>query len=207
MTAPACAGCRGRCCRTYVVPITGGDAFRLSRRLRAPVESFARFVPCRDGARRGAIRFSAGEDGHQLALAHRDTAATCVFVLELPGEQIRCGVYDDRPVVCRTYPLAVRDGEAALRDDVICEGEMVAPPELPDWRDLVAREGIAWEIYEAALEGWNASADRLADGARAEPAVFLSWLGAVYDRIAQLDVDEPVVLRDRAAAIGRELAP
>jgi Fe-S-cluster containining protein len=78
-----CGRC-GNCCRHWLVPVNAYESARLARALGVGEAEFrARFT------RRGAGR----------ELAHQDGGA-CIF-LGASG----CGVYADRPLTCRLYPL------------------------------------------------------------------------------------------------------
>ena len=85
-----CRRCR-RCCSDKTIRVNPYEVYRLSRRVGTSTTEFlARYTI---------------EGGTELA---RRADGSCVFL----GEQ-GCGVHQDRPLVCRLYPLGrhVRDGE------------------------------------------------------------------------------------------------
>ena len=77
----ACAGC-GNCCRGTRIQLNPYETARLARRLRVTIDFF---------------REAWTDDG--VALKHK-ADSSCVFL----GDK-GCGVYADRPLVCRLYPL------------------------------------------------------------------------------------------------------
>ena len=130
-----CDDCHGGCCRSFAVPVTGADVFRLTRatgrdfwevacrwpdpdgriaRRFAPALFFSDDSPA-DGAVDAAGPVAPGEPS-VLCLTHQASATLpgstrCRFLVETPPTAERprglgrCGVYGQRPAACRSFPL------------------------------------------------------------------------------------------------------
>lgn len=44
----------------------------------------------------------------------------CIFALDLPNNQVRCGIYPIRPIACQAYPLAFVGDEIAVKPWTSC---------------------------------------------------------------------------------------
>ncbi len=88
-----CQAC-GACCHNKAIEVGPYEVERLAARRRLTVEEFRRLFTEKDGA-----TLRNGPDG------------SCVF---LTGG--RCGVYSDRPLVCRMFPIGLlRDRQGNAR--------------------------------------------------------------------------------------------
>src|ERR1700680_4256013 len=102
----ACAGCTGRCCWDVVVRITGLDAWRIRRSQGLEYAQFVNVLPDDDP---GGESFRIGDRLCSLYLAKNPLQPrACTFLMHLPGEQQRCGIYTERPHVCAAYPMNLR---------------------------------------------------------------------------------------------------
>ena len=91
-----CAKCPGWCCAYELIPVTPRDLLRIARHFGLSPEAAAK-------------RFTKMIDGER-GLRHRQDhiyKSTCAF---LDQEKRRCGAYEARPEVCRTYPSGNRCG-------------------------------------------------------------------------------------------------
>lgn len=86
--------CFTECCRELNLFLTPYDIVRMKRHLEMTAEAFIDMY-C-------DVRFEEGRQVPMVYLAMRDNERmTCPFV-----SARGCGIYDDRPSACRTYPLA-----------------------------------------------------------------------------------------------------
>lgn len=86
--------CFNACCKQADVTLAPYDIIRLARRLgRSSTEFLKKY----------AVPFQMDQDGLPGVKLRTDDTGTC---LQLRGEE-GCGVYEDRPSVCRYYPLAL----------------------------------------------------------------------------------------------------
>jgi Fe-S-cluster containining protein len=173
-----CTGCEGRCCRQYLVPLTCLDVHALSRALALAPERFAELVPDADP---DGIRFEPGGETFSIVLVRRDPAAErppCVFLMELPGGAARCGVYADRPLACRAFPMTPSAGGVAVLPGVPC------PPgswerAVHAWAPTLRRAASEAEAHRRIVASWNARVD--AGTAEATPSGFFGHAMAACD--------------------------
>ncbi len=183
MTGDPCGPC-GRCCRDFVVPLSGLDLWRLVRSQRLAPEDFTVSFPAKEPSAQSFILEPAGPH-LLLGLDKRGAFAVgrpCVFLLELDGLS-RCGVHADRPVVCRAYPMALTAGAIRRSPDAACpSGAFEGPAAFADWGPVLAEHSLAWEIHGRAAARWNARVH--AAGARLPLSLFLALLVDLHDQLA-----------------------
>jgi len=162
-----CNDCVAGCCRGYNVVVTGFDAFRLARALAAPPSDFCdlRWAAAPEGHYRILLNALPGAEKRYYRLVlrrldgdHPRFEHRCTFLLTV-GERGRCGVYEARPNVCRTYPTSL-DGESVGFDS----GGRWCPPGAwtPDLVDVPLarlqhrRRDRHLALWNALVDGWNA---------------------------------------------------
>ena len=124
--------------------------------------------------------------------------AACVFLMNLPGDVRRCGIYADRPTVCAVYPMALRYGSIELREDVRCTPSdwNMATLDYPHWREAFLGYAVERRLFGRVVEAWNRHAPFEDDGpARAR---CFRYLDAATEAL--------VAARDRLGAEGTEEA-
>jgi Fe-S-cluster containining protein len=185
--ASPCATCHEGCCRDYLVTVSGLDVYRISVGLGLHPDQFA--VPTSYGNPPDGFRVDTTEQTYRLSLdKHRSgpSAGWCTFWMPFDGGRGRCGIYALRPGVCRTYPATLRDGEVAVRPDIMCpEGSWAASSDLfsARWRTRAERQYAELEIDAYLNRQWNEVAELTAvpeDGYRR----YLDWSFAVYQQLA-----------------------
>ncbi len=150
-----CRAC-GACCRERRVRVNPYEVYRLARRLGVPTSAFRR-------------DFMQGP-----MLAHRD--GTCIF-----QTGTACGVREDRPLVCRIYPLAQLVGPSGEEAWALStrprssEGDFDGDGTVRDFlaeqesdRFLHAAD-VYWELYADLA----AAGDVAWDGCGAPPSVWM----------------------------------
>lgn len=98
--------CFNRCCKQADITLTPYDILRLARRLGLGTTEFLAAY---------TVPFEMDSDGLPGVKLKTDDSGTC---LQLDGDR-GCGVYSDRPTVCRYYPLAL----LALREKGASDAE------------------------------------------------------------------------------------
>jgi Fe-S-cluster containining protein len=201
VSSTPCASC-GQCCRGYVVPVCGFDVWRISRELRVDP---AAFVVAWQEEEPGTDGFRLEPEGplFKLVLDKRSWSrqrSACVFLMGLPGGQDRCGIYGQRPVACRSYPMLLVSGGVVLRDDPLCPPGAWSSADVrdPAWREALQQAAMQYDVYKVVVDHWNA---RVRDGSLAAGLGFADYYRYVltaYDALAQLEADE-ATLRARAA--------
>ena len=184
-----CATC-GACCRNYLVPLFGYDVWLIATRQRLSPESFCLIYPEKE-ARPESFHLEADGQDYSLALDKKGRFAlkkSCIFLMELPGENARCGVYDHRPVVCRSYPMSMWSRVVAQRRETLCPPDAWPLKEVthPRWAVALRRLCLDLDVYGEVVTRWNARVATRPGFSFALPE-FFSYLLNVYDRLATLD--------------------
>jgi Fe-S-cluster containining protein len=175
-----CTHC-GHCCTDTVVPVTAVDVLRIVRAtgLRADkIVSFYAPGAFTDGGRGQA--FARLDVGPRVMALAQTGGRVCKFHLA-----DRCTVYDDRPVVCRTFPFSVERDEGGRVSRLATNGGVDCRYELDgavDWREIQracareARQDRGWiQLVDAWNEGWSG-------GTRAEFLAFVGLGGKTRDK-------------------------
>ena len=187
-----CATCHIGCCYEYIVPLCGVDVWSLARAQKLPPEQFAVGYTLPE-TRPETFRLEKDGTMHGLALDKQGTfqlKQPCIFLVTLTGDFKRCGVYQDRPLVCQAYPMASRRGGGiTLREDPLCPtGAWTRSEQLrPYWRATVQKMEMAYDVYSEVVARWNARVE--ATPGRATMNEYFSYLMTVYDAIAAMDAE------------------
>jgi Fe-S-cluster containining protein len=185
-----CATC-GACCRSYLVPVCGYDVWRISTRQRLAPEQFV-VARANEAVRNDGFVLEPGGPSFSLMLDKQGPLRLkqpCVFLVHLAGGHDRCGIYADRPVVCRAYPMALWQGRVGQRNQTLCPpGSWSAQDrQQPAWRVALLHQDLQFDLYAAVVARWNARVQAAAEGRRFALTEYLSYVLNVYDRIAALD--------------------
>lgn len=213
MTAPAhnpCATC-GACCRSYIVPVCGYDVWLISTRQRLSPEEFLIAGP-QDSPRPDGFRLDRGGPTYGLALDKRRplrVTQPCVFLIQLGGGNDRCGIYDERPVVCRSYPMSMWKDVVSQREDALCPSGSWSEADVAvsSWRDALRELRVHFDIYYEVVARWNARMAAQAPTAQFELPEYLSYLLNIYDRLAALGDDMAVRARPIINGFYPEIPP
>jgi Fe-S-cluster containining protein len=198
-----CATCRGACCRTYLVHVSGRDAIRIARHTGLPLERFIDVVPEADPPG-SAFHLDDGAPAYALAL-RRASDGACTFLTPAPDGAERCGVYAARPLACAMFPLFIADGEIGIKPDVICDprGRCIDTNELPLARTIFERAADEWSEYAIVVATWNEF--RTAVAAAVDVRTYFAYLCAAYDAIDALLAESAP--EQTAALIATAIAP
>jgi Fe-S-cluster containining protein len=183
-----CATC-GVCCRAYYVPISGFDLWRISRTRGIEPADFVVAYPQRAGGEFG-FQLSDGGELYELALEKQGAfqiGQPCVFLESLDdGCASRCGIYADRPAVCRAYPMVATDDNEVitLRPRALCPPGAWPDqePQQPRWRANWSSLRVQFDQYRQILEAWNAQV-ALQPGRTFSIDHYLAYLLGVYDKL------------------------
>lgn len=197
-----CATC-GACCRNYIVPVCGYDVWLISTRQRLSPEQFLVAFPQEEEAIDG-FYLEAGAKPYGLALDKQGKfgrTQPCVFLMRLGEGNDRCGIYDERPTVCRAYPMAMWSSVVYQRKDSLCPPDSWPMPQVmkPHWRASLQRFHMQFDIYREVIARWNARV-ALMKGTRFILLEYFSYLMNMYDRLNALDAQLEEGERARAEA-------
>ena len=219
--ATPCASC-GLCCRSYLVPVFGHDLYRLVKHRNLDPRTFT-FVCEQEAPDKVGFRLEGSGLTYGLALDKKEkleVSQPCTFLIEHGDGTSHCGVYEDRPVACATYPMVRAPGRIALMPAALCPPDAWQPGETtkPHWADGMQRLARYRDTYVEVVNRWNAWIDAIPEPAR--PAEhYVAYVLQVYDRLAALDEEigaEPLSHIERAwaslaldspAAAGRDAEP
>ncbi len=163
-TIVPCRGCDGRCCSSYLVNINHKDAFRIAAALYIdPYEfTFASYDDeYKDGSTdNGFPTFMIEGRAHALAIEYDEKEDDkCVFLMQI-GNEMRCGVHNCKPGLCRIYPLGVtEDWEMEDQaDDLVCTKQWVINRSERDATEQFLK-AYAAEVreFEQICKAWNES--------------------------------------------------
>ncbi|QDT18122.1 hypothetical protein CA12_42620 [Alienimonas californiensis] len=198
-----CDGCHAGCCRSFAVPVTGADVFRLTRETGRSFWEVACRWPDAEGkiSRRYAPVLYFADDPQAatvLCLTHEPSATLpgstkCRFLQETPPTAEnprgtgRCGVYGQRPASCRSFPLRfASDGHLVKVHDVPARGRSGTHPAY----ELCPRPWTAEDVDPLTAPGELAAARwemdffrRVAaawNGAPRSAEAFPAFLEAIY---------------------------
>jgi Fe-S-cluster containining protein len=178
------------CCHSAFVIPSGRDVWRISRMLEAPpwtfLVYFASPVPRRD-----AFRLTAGGPTFRLALAkgaskRTKTPPPCIFLLRTRQGHHRCGLGENRPSVCRSFPAELVDGVLTVRPDHGCTCRQWALPDM----DIAAETGLVQtrqaeaEDYCRVVATWNARVAAAPPGTEFSFFDYCDGLLELYDALA-----------------------
>ncbi len=114
-----CEGCHGRCCRKFVVFITAHDAARIAKAIpQMETTLFLNPYPAEIDSIYPAFKLK--EEYYFLGLDSKDgTMKDCKFLVNVGYTRI-CGIYENRPMPCRTYPFTTEDGKLDFVETLVC---------------------------------------------------------------------------------------
>jgi Fe-S-cluster containining protein len=176
------------------VPLSGYDIWLIARRQRLDPLSFVLALPRRENDPAG-FRLDSSDSRLMLALDKRGrlrASADCVFLVELAGGHRRCGIYHERPAVCRAYPMELIDERLQLRRDVLCPPAGWTAAQLADdhWRVALQRQRRHFDLYAEVVARWNAWLADAPAGLTLRLADYLTYLMNCYDRLERLGADQ-----------------
>lgn len=196
-----CRNC-SRCCRAYLVPITGRDIWRIWRSQRLAPSKFALSVEMEE-ERPDAFRLVANGDFQILILDKAGELrpdSPCIFLMQLPGGFDRCGIYQDRPSACRAYPMVPAPERVAVNPKALCPPNSWSEDDTgkENWRTIVREADLEYDVYSLVVAHWNDHVARHPDRPFALDE-YCGFLFNVYERIATLD--QLVPTEDRQAIL------
>ena len=204
-----CEDCHGGCCRSFAVPVTGADVFRLTAATGLDFWDVACRWPDGDG-RIGrklapALHFADEPGPTVLCLVHESSSTLpgstrCRFLTETgptaehPLGVGRCGQYEDRPAACRSFPTRFApDGRLVSVHDVPDRGRGGTHPAY----DLCPRPWSAEDVDPIEAPGRLAAARWEMD--------FFRTVAAAWNRAARPSAALPAYLK--AVYAGRVTDP
>lgn len=181
--------CPGYCCIDNVVNLCGYDVWLIATRLGLNPVDFVAFAELNEESPYN-IRVDSSDKAYCLALHMKELSGgkrSCIFALNLPRSQTRCGIYTLRPIGCRAYPLALMDKEVMVKPWALCpKGSWEHNPvDKEFWQKELARHDMEFSIYAFMLAAWNIAAQQRSPGVL-DFHPFLTYLMDTYSRLDAL---------------------
>lgn len=172
------------------MPVFGHDLYRLVTRRHLDPRTFI-FMCEQEQADRVGFRLQADGVTYGLALDKKEkleASQPCTFLLEDSDGTSRCGVYDDRPIACVTYPMSRLAGRIALPPSALCPPDAWAPEEVatPHWEAGLRRLARYRDTYVEVVNRWNAWVAAHVESIQ-PPEHFVAYVLQAYDRLDMLD--------------------
>lgn len=185
-----CLNCEGRCCTTYIVPVTGLDVWRIVQAQRLAPELFVQREPESHPVASGFLLRPNGST-YGLALQHqpaRHNERPCVFLMQLRAGVKRCGIYAHRPRACQTYPIRMQHDQVAPRDDMLCAPGSWTHLDQERWRERLDEQESEWRVYEHVVRAWNTAVSAQAAERGFVLTQYLDYLINAYDLLQHKQV-------------------
>ncbi len=152
----SCTAC-GNCCKNTIVLITDGDVRRIMEGTGLPAKAFVRFFSNVEMPQRDSLWIRLGKRRVAMGLKWESKPTRCMFL----GADNMCGVYEHRPVTCRSHPFEIKTNDnwgitrLGISAVVDCPHEWDGEHTL---RELKATE--RWncdqvEAFEVKVKAWN----------------------------------------------------
>jgi Fe-S-cluster containining protein len=200
-----CLACPGHCCSQNLINLCGYDVWVIATGLSVEPTSFLAFAQLEVDSPYH-FRLDGSEKAYCLALNMKewnhphltspiegegfspevpDGSRRCIFLMELPSGQTRCGIYGLRPIACRAYPLVLTENGAEVKPWAMCpeSGHTLNQRDGAFWQAELERHDMEFSIYALVVETWNGKG-------KDQPAIrelnfrpFLAFLMEAYGRL------------------------
>jgi Fe-S-cluster containining protein len=180
-----CRGCPGYCCWQNLINLCGCDVWAIAANLRLKVTDFVAFAALNDENHYN-FRLDSSDRTYCLALRMRelpDGSHRCLFALDLPANQVRCGIYPFRPIACRAYPLAFVGEKVMVKPWAMCPEDAwdASQLDLVYWREELGRHDMEFSIYACMVGSWNRMAMNQPRLEKLNFVPFLDFLMSIYN--------------------------
>jgi Fe-S-cluster containining protein len=187
MTQNPCLGCPGACCWQNLINLCGYDVWTIATNLHIRPTDFLAFAELSEESPYD-FRLDSSEKAYCLALYMKklpDGDRRCIFSLDLPNHQLRCGIYPFRPIACRAYPLAFLGEEVVVKPWAMCPEASweLSQLDIAYWQEELARHDMEFSIYALAVGSWNKEAMKQSKQEILDFRPFLNFLMDVYGRL------------------------
>ena len=182
-----CLSCPGHCCSQNLINLCGYDVWKISEELHIMPTEFVAFAELNEESPYD-FRLDSSDKTYCLALYMKkllDGNRRCIFGLDLPKHQLRCGIYPFRPIGCRAYPLAFVGEEVVVKPWAMCPEDAwdASQLDLSYWPEELGRHDMEFSIYALAVRSWNKAASMLPELEKLDFRPLLDFLVNVYSRL------------------------
>ncbi|VVC02522.1 Putative zinc- or iron-chelating domain protein [Candidatus Bilamarchaeum dharawalense] len=140
----------GKCCTSFGVCVTPFDLLRISKAIGLKPEDIVQFIPEPPNRERTEPAVIV-DTGKFLMVLKWKKELICMFY-----SGSGCNIYEDRPMLCRTYPFCLKNGKFSEMKSRVCPSSWI--PEAMEKKQYLAdlkqyeKEVMA---YRLMVEKWN----------------------------------------------------
>lgn len=170
----SCTAC-GNCCKGTIVLITDADVRRIMEGTGLPAREIVRFFSNVEMPQRDPLWIRLGKRRVAMGLKWETKPRRCKF---LDPETNLCGIYEHRPVTCRSHPFEIQTNDnwaitkLSLSDVVDCPHEWEGDHTLRQLKSTERWNCNQVDEFEVKVKAWN----RKRSGKRTADA-FLEFVG------------------------------
>jgi Fe-S-cluster containining protein len=190
-----CTSCPGHCCSRNLINVCGHDAWVIARELSIKPTDFLAFAQL-EGETPYHFQLDGSGKSYYLMLnmnEQPDGSRRCIFGLNLPRRQLRCGIYPLRPIACRAYPFAFDGQEVTIKPWALCPQDMwsLDDLDLPSLREQMGRFQMEFCIYSSVVASWNKQVTQQPRLEKLDFRPFVNFVMDVYDELEEARVEVP----------------
>jgi Fe-S-cluster containining protein len=172
--------------------VFGHDLYRLVRKRNLDPRSFT-FICEQEQPDKVGFRLRSDGPTYGIALDKKEKLEVnqpCTFLVEEENGSSHCGIYEDRPIACATYPMSRALNGIAMLPATLCPPDAWAANETdnPQWARGLRRLARYRDTYVEVVNRWNAWIASVPNTSR-PPEHFVAYVLQVYERLAALDAE------------------
>lgn len=158
----------------FTVFITAHDAARISKNLGLEPLYFLNNYPAGINSKFPAFKLKGKK--YLLGLDNKDgKMKTCKFLMNVGGPR-KCGVYDSRPVSCRTYPFFLENRKLNSVEEFVCPRQWWPEgKEREEYIKNINQFKKELEEYKKIVEIWNSN--------YGESSSFMKFLDFILNKV------------------------
>lgn len=185
-----CVACPGHCCSRNLINVCGCDAWKIARELSIKPTDFLAFAQLQEEETPYNFQLDGSGKSYYLVLnmnEQPDGSRRCMFGLNLPRHQLRCGIYALRPIACWAYPFVLEGGEPAIKPWALCpEGAWnLDDIDLSPLREQLGRFQMEFCIYGLVVASWNEGVAKQLPLEKLDFRPFVNFVMDVYDKLEE----------------------
>lgn len=148
-TQNMCSGCPVHCCTLAIYP----TSYDITRILIVGEKKFDSFIGYVEAAEDDPLAFKAWDKMIKFKIDKKQDGL-CIFFDS--SKKLYCTIEEYKPGVCLAYPMELRDGEVALRDEAICPKENLKRADFNKMSKQVLEDALwEWDRYAEFVHDWN----------------------------------------------------
>ena len=155
-----CLNCPGHCCFRNLINVCGYDVWVIAQELSIKPTDFLAFARLESAGTPYNFQLDGSGKSYCLMLnmnEQPDGSNRCIFGLNLPHQQLRCGIYTLRPIACQAYPFVLDEGDVTIKPWGLCpQGAWnLDALDIPSLKEQLGRFQMEFCIYGLVVARWN----------------------------------------------------